>query len=340
MIVCLGDIHLRDDKPYYVKTCEAFLDWFEHWELNNPHNSLILTGDLVEKNLLTGKVAMYLERLISTSRFNMIYICVGNHDIKNIQGETQLAYAFFKLKSNVKVYEEATEVTIEGHDVLMMPHFNGTNKLGMTMNDYYSSLYQNKGFKCNYELLVGHFSLGDQIFDSSSDHITDIDKLNARKLCLGHIHTRGINPEHYIGSVFAGKKGENDYTRSAWVFDGKSWTEERLPVFNEFLQVTYPNELPKSNAMIPIYTVLNCASEAVAKDFYGDIDIRKTTLDLLDSSAGKNSEDFDERVNSIRGMNMMDAFTRFLETQNINISENGREECLAILKKKQDTLMN
>ena len=61
---------------------------------------------------------------------------------------------------------------------------------------------------------------------------------------------------------------------------------------------------------------------------------------LLDSSAGKNSEDFDERVNSIRGMNMMDAFVRFLETQNINISENGREECLAILKKKQDTLMN
>ena len=39
-------------------------------------------------------------------------------------------------------------------------------------------------------------------------------------------------------------------------------------------------------------------------------------------------------------MNMMDAFVRFLETQNINISENGREECLAILKKKQDTLMN
>ena len=46
-IVALGDIHFRDDHPYFMEVCENFLEWYSSWERNNSDNSLILTGDLV-----------------------------------------------------------------------------------------------------------------------------------------------------------------------------------------------------------------------------------------------------------------------------------------------------
>ena len=85
----------------------------------------------------------------------------------------------------------------------------------------------------------------------------------------------------------AQSKVENDDTRSAWVYDDLNgeWSEELLPKFNEFIEVEYPKPLPESDAVVPIYTITNCASEAVARSVYGDIFIRKVTPSKVDSSS-------------------------------------------------------
>ena len=93
MAICiLGDIHFRDDKPYFVETCEKFLDWYNNDSFNSKDNDLILLGDLVERPTLSGRVAEFLERFYNYTKFRSIHIVVGNHDLKRHFGVEQLAY--------------------------------------------------------------------------------------------------------------------------------------------------------------------------------------------------------------------------------------------------------
>lgn len=326
----LGDVHFRDDRDCFRATCESFLDWFASWDKNTPENNLILAGDLVERNLLTGTVVDYLERFRSSSRFKAIYICVGNHDRKKINNVDQLAYEFFKNQANIHVYEEATEVNIDGLNVLFLPNFRGLNKTGLSMPDFYSNLDKNKLFKNDYDLVVGHFSDEDIPFGNSAE-VVSLKNIKTKKICLGHIHTRTISPEKYIGSVFAGKKSENDNTRAAWIWDGQKWREEKLPVFNEFLSVTYPEDLPKSKALVPIYTVLGCSSEKIALEKYGDIFIRKTSRDFTED-VSKSLADFDENFTDIKNINIPQLFDSFVTSQGTSFSQNILARCKSIIE--------
>lgn len=318
MLVILGDIHFRDDKPWCIEVCKAFLNWFENWDLNNENNTLLLAGDLVEKNLLTGFVADYLEKFWSLSKFKAIHICVGNHDLKTVNDRPQLAYEFYRNKPNVFIYLEATETIIEGKKVLFLPYYTDQNRYGYLMSDYYSNISTNPLFTNNYDLVLGHFSGPDAGFEGSTDVVKNLDKINTKKICLGHIHIRDCNPSVYIGSVYAGKKGENDLTRAAWYLDGDTWKEQKLPVFNEFLMFSYPNDLPDSRALIPIYTILNCGSELVAKEKYGDIFIRRISADMSDTVT-KTLAEFDEQFLSVKSMNKAELFDAFLKTREVPV---------------------
>lgn len=316
MLVNLGDVHFRDDHPWNIKVCQDFLEWYKTWPLNNENNDLLLAGDLVEKNLLSGLVAYFLELFWTYTKFRSMHICVGNHDLKIVNNRPQLAYEFYKNKSNVFIYSEATEVVIDGKKVLFLPYYTDQNKYGYLMSEYYSNISTNPLFTNDYDLVIGHFSGLDAGFEGSTDVVKNLDKINTKKLCLGHIHTRNLNPNVYIGSIFAGKKGENDYTRAAWYLDGDTWKEDPLPIFNEFLVVSYPNTLPESQALTPIYTVLNCGSELVAKEKYGDIFIRRISVDMIDSVT-KTLSEFDEQFLSVKSMNKAELFDAFLKTRDI-----------------------
>ena len=307
MICILGDLHFRSDKDYFIATCENVLSWFREWKFNSEKNELILAGDLVEQATPGGLTISFLEKFVSYSRFRKIHICVGNHDDKKINGIQQLAYEFLSNKLNVIIYRVATETIIGDKKVLILPYFTGINDSGMTMREYYSSIYKNPLFKNNYDLVVGHFSGPDVLFSDSPDCASNLEKLNGR-ICLGHIHTRNINPKRYIGSIFACKKSENDYTRAAWICDksGK-WSEDPLPLFNEFISVTYPQELPDTKALVPIYTVLNCGSEKIAKQKYGNIFIRRSTA--FNNEDSKSSRlDLDRSFKPIKAFNIRELF--------------------------------
>lgn len=331
MIVVLGDIHFRDDKPYWVETCNKFLDWFKNYDKNNRNNTLLLAGDLVEDKLLSGQVVDFLDRFLKYSNFKEIHICVGNHDKKEYHNKYQLAYEFYRNYPHVHIYEEAQEVSIEGLRTLVLPYYLGVNEEGLSMKDYYSNIYLNDKFLGEYGLVLGHFC--DERFTAfgGSDCVSNLDKINADKIILGHIHTRGVGEETtYIGSVFAGKKNENDYRRCAMVFDGKSWTEDRLPLFNEFLSVTYPEELPKTKALVPIYTILNCSSESVASSKYGDVYIRRVTTDFMDSPLRKAS-DMDEDFSSIKQLDPKEIFFALKDNQEVPWEPEVVDLCIKVL---------
>ncbi len=335
MIVVLGDIHFRDDRPYWDDVCERFLSWFDSYDRNNPDNTLILAGDLVEEKLLSGKVADYLHRFIHLSRFKEVHICVGNHDRKEYHGRYQLSYEFYKNIPNVHVYENDKVVDIEGLKVLILPYYLGVNDIGIPMNEYYSGIYRNsERFSNDYNLVVGHFcDERNSIYGGGSDCISNLDKIVTDKMILGHVHTRGVQKDTpYIGSVFAGRKTENDYRRCAMVYDNGVWYEDRLPLFNEFLSVTYPEDLPKSKAMVPIYTVLNCSSESVAISRYGNINIRRVTTDSMESPI-RRPVDMDRQFSSIKEMDTVKLMEAFLESQDVPFDERIKEDCRKMVRK-------
>ena len=331
MIYILGDIHFSSRKDYLIATCKEFLNWYENWSANNENNILILAGDLVDSHINGGLVIDFLEKFANSSRFSEVHVVVGNHDARYQDSIRQLAYEFYKRKSKFHVYEEATEVTIEGLKCLFLPYYWGTNEYDLTMVEYYSTIYKNKAFSNNYDLAVGHFSGEDVSFAGSVDCVKNLDKIKTKKLCLGHIHTRNVNPERYIGSVYAGRKNENDYTRAAWYYDGKQWKEDKLPIFNEFLTVTYPNSLSESKALIPIYTILCCGNEKLARQKYGDrIFIRKVTSENVDVGVKKrgNNTEFE----SLKNIDIKELFKDFIKTQDPPLTPEVKIKCEEALK--------
>lgn len=331
-IAVLGDIHFRDDHEYFSRASEEFLKWFKNWERNKSGNTLILLGDLVESSLLSGSVAEYLERLVKYSNFNSIHICCGNHDKHKYHNYDQLAYEFFKNKENIYIYENPMEVEIEKKKVLVLPYFLGLNKTGKTMSEYYEEIPSNPKFSNNYDLVVGHFCGEDASFFGGSNCVYGLDKINTKKLILGHIHTRTLNPSVYIGSVFACKKNENDKTRCAMVLDGDTWTEERLPEFIEFLSVLYPNPLPKSDAIIPVYTVLNCKSESIALSKYPNIAIKRVSLDSFELSSHVKNEPLEREFEAIKNLNIKELFMAFLNIQDVPLEPDIIEDCKKLLE--------
>jgi hypothetical protein len=331
MICVLGDLHLRSDKDYFIETCKKFISWFSTWKYNTKGNNLILAGDLVEQAAPGGLTISFLEQFINASRFDSVHICVGNHDEKKINCISQLAYEFLNEKPNVFIYKKATEICIENKKILVLPYYVGINELGLVMNEYYSSLYKNRAFRGNHDLIVGHFAGEDCSFAGAPDCIQNLDKLKGR-LCLGHIHVRDANPSRYIGSVFACRKNENDSTRAAWILGDDDVIEDRLPMFNEFLTVSYPNPLPSSNALVPIYTISNCGNESTAKSLYGDIFIRKITASSEDVSLAK-KEFLERQFLSIKDINMLDLFKDFLSSRETPFSTEVVKECNSALEK-------
>lgn len=332
MIAILGDIHFSSLKDYYITICNEFLRWFENWDKNKKGNQLILAGDLVQNALNGGKVINFLEDFYLKSNFDHIHIVVGNHDLKKVDGIDQLAYEFYKRKPKITIYNQPTETIIDNRKVLMLPYFEGVNDKGLTMQDYYGSISKNSSFSNDYDLVVGHFAGDDTAYEGSLDCIKNLKFINTKKLCLGHVHIRTGDPNKYIGSVFSNRKGENDNTRAAWLWDtiNNTWLEERLPIFSEFLQVSYPEDLPPTKALVPIYTILNCSSERIARERYGNIYIRRVRANLSDEVLKR--MDSSDNFLSLNQTNVGVLFNAFLKEKTPPLDEKVEEECKSALK--------
>ena len=214
---------------------------------------------------------------------------------------------------------------------MFLPYYTGVNSLGLSMHDYYSEIYKNEEYSEHYDFVVGHVGGPDALFEGSNDCISNLDKINTDRLCFGHIHTRSSNPSRYIGSVYACKKNENDDTRAAWLFDPltKRWSEDLLPVFAKFIPVVYPEDLPTTNAVVPIYTILNCTSKELAKKRYGNIRLRKvvsTDYEVI----GSGGDDISP-TSTTRSMSLKDLFRDFTATQSPPLDDTVLKKCETLL---------
>jgi hypothetical protein len=268
MLIVIGDLHLSDERPWSYKVSKEIVDYILNNPLNNESNEVIFLGDLTESAFNSGQVFELLHSMFLGLKFKRIYILIGNHDTKkNKQGQTTLSYSFLKNEffENVSIINEPTIIETEGMTVFALPW-----KFDMKE---YNNL---KGFEDEYDLIVGHFM--DNTVKIPGETI-DISYLKSKYVCLGHIHDK--NHPRYCGSIVPNSIEGAGLPRFIRTYTKeKGETLVKVPPIMDYHFVTFPKELPKVKTHNPVWTIMNCKDEAIAKAQYGDIFIRKAVYDI------------------------------------------------------------
>ena len=270
-----GDVHFSDNRSYHYQAGEAFLKFYKDLKENNPDNIAIFLGDLCENKVINGKVIEQLNKLFRYSRFKKVYVLVGNHDVLHKANVgTCLVYEFARDLPNVVILEKPAEVLNIGKlKVLSLPHFNFIPNTP-PMYDYYNNLPKDT-LSQSYDLCIGHFTDSTTVTFHGSKTV-DLSPVNAKRVLLGHIHQPG---GYYVGSIYALNPLQNDLKkqRKIHVYDDgtQSWEHITLPNFVQFNEITFKDRLPKTDALIDVWTIFNCNDPSLIEDVYGDIIVRQ-----------------------------------------------------------------
>lgn len=291
MIVQIGDLHLDDSNSWSLPAGEKLVDWIINHPYNSPENVLVLSGDLTERNIVSGSVYALLNKLFSNLKYSDVYAVWGNHDIREKNNVLSTPYKSFSIKQIIK---PANEV-IQGVRCLFLPHLHPST--GYSVKDYEKS--HKLEIKGEYDLIVGHFADSSQpmIFDN----LVDISYIPTMYTSLGHIHNPSGN---YIGSAMPNKVSEAQQARKIRTFEktdkGIKMKEYSIPRFVDYYDVEYPLDLPDTTGCIhPIFTVYNCSDESLAREKYGDIFIRKCLYDAsVDFTLFQAAQDIEEDVST------------------------------------------
>lgn len=335
-LVTVGDLHLQSDRPWGLEVGEETVKWIIENEHNDPKNTLVLLGDLTEKSVLTGSVYTLLMKLFTGLKYKKTYILVGNHDGKMGSRGADVVYDFLKdpeikskLSTNIEVIHEVKNLLIDNaYNCLFLPHIfpDGTHS-----NKDYANLPAEFKDK-QYDIVFGHFT------NTSVTYMGEkIDVSYLKSLCwaFGHIH----NPsEQYLGSLVPNSIAEAQQIRQIRVYEatpsGVRQTIEHLDRnICDYYTVNFPDPLPATTAIIPIFTVTNCKDISVARQQYGEIYIRKVVYDI-----SMDSEAFSAMSDSLKGkaeINISKMFDEYVEGAKLkpNITELARSYLNAYIAK-------
>jgi hypothetical protein len=296
-IICFGDIHLSDDRPWMNKVGKAVVDYICTLPENNSDNVGLFLGDITERTSISGNVFNTILGLAHVLKFKKTYILIGNHDIKFRNGGWTTPLLFLKddnkqLFKNIEIISEPYFFMQCGVSILALPF---KPQFGASSIKDYEKINQGTEDLKNptvIDLIVGHFA--DTSDPSVLDTLVNITHIKSKYRCLGHIHKPSGN---YIGSMIPNKVSEGRVPRYIHAYGKDTFRKIELPIFCDYYEVTYPEELPSTPALYPLWTVKNCKDKDSAVNKYPDSFIYKCLFDItmdLDSfrqlSGGNNIE--------------------------------------------------
>lgn len=202
-------IALITDTHFGVRNDNAnFLDYFERFyskeffpELKKRGiTTIIHLGDIVDRRKYINYVTlrrmkeMFIDKC--SSEGIELHVIVGNHDVpyKNTNDVNSMRELFDK--GDVKYYSEATDINIDGHDILIMPWINNDN--------YASSITAME--KSPAQVLFGHLEVAGCLMDRGNvnEHgmkIADFSKFDL--VCSGHFHHKSTTKNiEYLGCPY------------------------------------------------------------------------------------------------------------------------------------------
>jgi hypothetical protein len=285
MVVVYGDLHISSDRPWSLDVSKKVCDTIIGHESNKEENSLILTGDITDKNTVDGSVIDLLHYLFENLKYKNTYICVGNHEGRIKHKKLSTTYDFLEnpkykshVLSSIHIIRELREVLVEGMSTLFLPHIYPTENKSLS---YYSDLPKEIRDK-EYDLILGHIT-DSRLSFPSTDKI-DISYLKSKRNIMGHIHSGEYKDLGYLGSFIPNSVSETDFPRYRLLIKKEvtgilTETWEVLDPILEYKEVDYPSPLVRTKAPVVVWSFTNCADEEVARSFYKkpEMFIRKCT---------------------------------------------------------------
>jgi len=309
-ILVVGDLHLREKKPYYEQTLDILNFIFSNKSFNNKETILLLLGDLVERiNSTYELVQIYVDYFLNKSNFFSIKILQGNHDCAllrdsygNISHSTVLSV--LKPLPNVEIidswkYEKASnELPIS---LLYLPHYDheGTDKESM------DKVYSNLKIDNNIDFAFTHVEDETNHFGNK---FCDLSNLKVKQFLNGHIHTENLSSGgRYLGAPGFNSSSEANKTPYIAMIDIESKKHKliEVPKFVEYLTVTYPEKLPESKVKYPIFTIHDSIDKQETLRFYSeqrkDLYVRKVFTKKHKSETLESNSEY-EKEDSIKNL--------------------------------------
>ncbi len=233
-IALICDTHwgARGDSQIFAEFFNRFYyDFFFPYLTKNNISRIFHLGDIVDRRkYINYMTARHLRRFFEKcTELNMqVDAIVGNHDttFKNINDVNSMRELFSNSNLNIKFYDEATEVDVDGTTIAMLPWICSGN--------YHESMEFVKNSKA--QILFGHLEIaGFEMYKGSytEEGLSEETFNRFEVVCSGHFHhksTRGnIN---YLGAPYEMTWSDYDDERGFHIFDTE--TRELTFIRNPF----------------------------------------------------------------------------------------------------------
>ena len=274
----LGDPHLSAEMDWQAETGRRIIKWLEGLEINNENNELILVGDLVDRYAFSPPSINLVVQFLRACRFHTVHMVVGNHDISQMEEESQqyVAYAFApQMDSRFKIYEYPTTFKSSGLDVVTLPFYIAPTHSLVDLKPESSPMERwGIDYTKSYDVCIAHHFLKNSLSKNIPEELAvDVEALlpNVKKTLAGHIHTAELSPDQYTGSLYP-KKIDEEGMRFYWVYDSDTdkWKKWPTPKFCELHTITYGEKIPYeiTENRLPVYSVIKAPSKEKAFDYY------------------------------------------------------------------------
>lgn len=328
-LLVVGDVHNQEKEPKKSQATKTLNYIFES-KYNNPNNSILFLGDLVESIDTPHEVTkFYVNLFLNISKFKQIYILQGNHDASIISSLLQVFDPF----QNVHIITKPEILDIENNRVLALP--------------YYYEDEHNPSMQEKYGRILPLLEEYQQKFDFVFHHVEDETEHYTKKFCdlswvktnywlCGHIHTCSLQKGgRYLGACIlnsSSEKGRQPYI--AFVQD-REYELIEIPKFLDYYSVEYPNNLPSMNTELGLWTVTNSLDRNETITFYEKQALEKGFKFYPRRIFTANFEKFsseDKQNVSYEEEPLTSQFEKYALKQKLN--NNVQAICLSILSKR------
>lgn len=245
---------ITDTHHGYKNSSEHFANYFKRFYDNvffpyvKEHNIkyLIHCGDIVDRRKYiafqaAGRMRQDFIEPANALGLEQHYI-IGNHDVpfRNTNAFNSMSEMYHNTKYNLKYYENATEIEIDGIPILLVPWINSEN-----IESTFQLMDTTKA-----QILFGHLELqGFQMYRGSVNY----DGLEANLfskfdiVCTGHFHHKSTGGNiNYLGAPYEMTWGDFKDPRGFHVFDTDTRELTFIPNPYRMFHKLYYNDLDKT----------------------------------------------------------------------------------------------
>jgi len=295
-IIYVGDIHGREKNPF-KKASIDFLTWLYE---NHKEDTIIQGGDLFDASSHHHSFINEIVKVLK--KFKDFRVVTGNHDQSRRLGSILKPLQNY---NNITIYEEETDVEIEGIHFKILPY--------ITSFKNYGSIETEEDKEIDYSL--SHFT---PIQEAWGDEGVELKFKVKVAHIFSHIHRhrefkdRFDNQVLISGAAINTRFGEQDWEKNIFKIEKTEYTKIPVPQTFTYETIEFGEEPESKNNIL---NIKNAPSYKDVYDRYNNYFVRETGVELSKVGVEGLKADMEDRKT------IPDKFLKFAELTGINDQE-------------------